>query len=802
MSSDHDRIAASVELLLRESPGLPASDAPADLTAALARIGRDLVELLGGSRQVENAAAILRGVVATWPVEMQPGDLLIISEAQRVVEATTAAATAAQAETPELSEDAALLGLALRDARWHPRSGDDVATCLHALAVELDRRGGSPRASEAAAILRSAVTAWPADRQPTAADLAKAAGFVVQRSIERLRAPAPPAADVDQPEQPKKGKKKKPAAKPPPAPPAELPSEDGAPPWDGLDVEQLRANWAITPQGVVPVEWDGRIGAPALKPNKRLGILPLWPVRMGRDVATGRGYLEVAWRTPGGARRSAWLTEDDVCDGKPLLKLPGGPIAGTRWLGASVYLAEARSAIRNPPSDVTSRLGWCGINGARRWVWPGVGAEADAQYIGDPLPAHGELAAWQVGLQHVLTLGVAGYTALVCAALSAASPWARLVCGRRSPVLGLYARSSSGKGSVMCWALAIWADGESLTLPASSSMKGLQDRATQFPDLPIFCDELQQVIDSSPYTGLSQAQEAVYFLANGQRRVTSSKTQEAVGGEARAGVGYYAAEAPILPGMNDGVQLRVVELGGDPCPDEATARCLRQAGQSTGVLAKPISDLVQARPVTEWVAELRASSEALKKAHAGLRAGDGDVLALVQRGLLALEATCGEEIPVEGVMTWLASTIAAQRVSAIDRETLCLQAVLDWLGNLDWVGCDSKDGGPAQLHYRTEIALQQHLVAWSSWGPPGAGGRPRTGLECDPTHRDLAAIFDRYGGERRVLPAWAQRGWIERQGPHCKVRKFQCGRVLRFTPETLQRHYGEHVPVPSTEEAL
>jgi uncharacterized protein (DUF927 family) len=80
-----------------------------------------------------------------------------------------------------------------------------------------------------------------------------------------------------------------------------------------------------------------------------------------------------------------------------------------------------------------------------------------------------------------------------------------------------------------------------LRLPASSTGKGLQDRAIQYPDLPIFLDELQQLAEQNPIV----ASDAVYFLANGQRRVTSSRAQTSVGGEARHGVGFYAAEAPV-----------------------------------------------------------------------------------------------------------------------------------------------------------------------------------------------------------------------------------------------------------------
>lgn len=587
-----------------------------------------------------------------------------------------------------------------------------------------------------------------------------------------------------------------PADGPPPEDPPPAGDGDDTPqgPFDGLDVDLLRSEnrWSIGVGGVAPIEWDGRREAYVVKVAKRLGSLPLWPARLGRDVATGRMHLEVGWITPAGETRHQWLTEEAVKHGLALLDLPEGPIAGGRWQRAAEWLTEARHAIRRQQADVTSRMGWCGINGSRRWVWPGTGEAAEAIYIGDPLPAHGTLDGWLDGLRHLLELPEQqAYTALVCVALSAAAPWARLINGKRNPVLGLLARSSSGKGSVMGWALALWCEAESLTLPASSSVKGLQDRAVQYPDLPIFCDEMQQLLDQGQF-GQAQASDAIYFLANGQRRVTSSKAQVSVGGEARHGVGFYAAEAPILPGLNAGVQYRVIELRGDPCPGPETARKLRQAAQHTGVLAEAISRRVQALSVTEWIETLRQSSHELARAHDGLEGGDGDVLALVQRGCDVLGQVCGLDLPTDSLVAWLAGQIAEQRSSRLDRETVCLQQVLDWLLNLNWTYDEALGGGMTTEEYRTEIALQGHLVAWSEWGErENDRTRRRQSLSCDPTHRELAQIFDRFGGERRVLPAWAARGWIERQGRNLKVRRRGFGRVVRFTRAALIEHVGE-----------
>lgn len=562
--------------------------------------------------------------------------------------------------------------------------------------------------------------------------------------------------------------------------------------FDGLDVAILRDRWAIGENGVIPMEWDGRAGATVGKVNKRLGNLPIWPCRVGRDVATGRSYMHIAWVTPDGETRRTWLPEEDVKAGDCLLKLAEGPIAGARFSAAAVWLTEARRAITNPMVEVTSRLGWCGVNGSRRWVWP-TGGDAGVRYIGSDLPSHGDLEGWKKGLNHVLGLGKPGYVALVAAALSAAAPWARLLSGQRNPTLGLQARSSSGKGSVLDWVLAIWCDASALTLPATSTAKGIQDRGIDVPDLPIFLDELQQLAESDP-RGLALS-NAMYYLGNGQQRVRATKAGGAEGGARRYGVGFYAAEAPVLAGRNEGVALRAVELTGDPCPDEATARILRAAGAHTGVLAVQISEAVRSRSVSDWATHLRERSGELAKAYAGLRAGDSDVLALVERGCGVLADCCDlDNYPTPEVLGWLAEQIAAQRKAQRDREAVCLREVLDLLLNLGWDMAERR-------------TLNQRPIAWRCEVDDQRGGTVRRceSYDCDPSHPALAQIFERAGGEDRVLAAWRDRGWIVTQPPRLRVRRRGAdgGYVVRFAAAGLvQAGYdvvpaGQRSPAPA-----
>lgn len=571
----------------------------------------------------------------------------------------------------------------------------------------------------------------------------------------------------------------------PPKPPAPGGAGDGpgkdpaSEAFGGLNRDLLARTWLIDGRGVCPVEFDARAEGFKPRPNKRVASLPIWPEQAGRDVATARTWWKLAWTTPAGETRRQWIAEEAMKVGIALVGLPDAPVAKRTCESAAQWLTEARSAVTAPAVEVVSRIGWCGINGARRWVWPGLGADAAVQFVGEALPSHGRLEGWKAGLEHVAELGRPGYIAVAVAALSAASPFSRLLNGQRNPVLGLQAGSSKGKGSVIDWALALWCESSALRLPASSTGKGVQDRAIQLPDLPIFLDELQQLVEQDPRV----ASDALYFLANGQRRVTSSKTQTSVGGESRHGVGFYAAEAPVLPGLNLGVHMRVVELTDAPCPDEATARILRAAGQHSGVLAAQIAALIQAKPVGEWTENLRTRAAALKAEFTALQAGDSDVLALLELGCVILERTCQMELPIPDLLVWLAGHIGGQRAAQVDREALCLQQVLAVVLNLPWVQVAETPSGAATIERKRSISLQQRPVAWRDWSADITEH-----LDVDPLHPALAPLFAAYGGEQRVLRAWADRGWIERgEGKNLKLRRHNAGRVVRFAAEVLKR---------------
>lgn len=567
--------------------------------------------------------------------------------------------------------------------------------------------------------------------------------------------------------------------------------DEGAGPYGGLDLEKLSTRWLIAGDGsIMPVEWVQSAEAFKPKPNRRITSLPIWPEQQGTDVASSATWWRIAWHSPDGRRREQWVHERDLKDGYALVELPDAPVTRRKAQDCAVWLTEARVAVIQPRTQVISRVGWSGVNGSRRWVWPGVGTEHGIQYIGDDLENHGDVDEWARGLRALVDLPEDdGYTALACVCLSAAAPWSR-IAGGRNPVIGLMCRSSSGKGSALDFALSLWSNADMLRLPASSTAKGIQDRATQVPDCPVFLDELQQLAEYS----MQQASDALYFLANGQRRTTSSKSQTAVGGERRFGVGFYAAEAPVLPGLNLGVHYRVLELDGMPCPDEATAKALQHATTHCGVMASLISEIVQQRQPTEWADHMRdlvaiyrpggSTASMHETIFSGMRGDDAGSLALVHHGAVVLSQATGIPIDHERLVVWLAQQVARQRRSTQDRESVCLESVLATVLNQQWIDERETPGGDIVEERKRSVKLQQRPLAWRSYGVDGA----TVGLDIDPDHPALAGIFREYGGTSRMLKQWGDRGWIAKQGKGWRVRRrngAHSGYVVRFTQSGL-----------------
>jgi len=388
------------------------------------------------------------------------------------------------------------------------------------------------------------------------------------------------------------------------------------------------------------------------------------------------------------------------------------------------------------------------------------------EYIGTPIPPAGALSTWSAGLALLLKRYPGTATALVCLGASVGAPISRLIA-KRNPVIGLVDDSSRGKGTVINYALSVWLPPELLTVPAGSSAKGLQDRAGAFPDCPFFADELQLLLDRDP----NAVQEVLYFAGNGQRRVTSSRTGEARGGERRYGVAFFAAERPVTPGLNLGVQYRTWELDGAPLPypDADLSEALQRATRSAGAVAKALGPIIRAAGRDALTVAALARVEALAKAHSGLAGDDAAGLAIVEWGLEQLAAVTGQAIPVAELLATVAARIVRMRASVVDRETMAWQALLDLVLNAVGEG--------------QELLISGQPVAWRNIDGQGN----LLALDINTTAPPVALMLSRYGSETSLLRTWGARGLIERGFDQWKVRHRGAGRVMRLSGKALKQ---------------
>lgn len=536
----------------------------------------------------------------------------------------------------------------------------------------------------------------------------------------------------------------------------------------GIKVDGRR--YVLAETGVYPVrQRDG-----AYKPDwsSPIATRPIHPAAHGFDLATRTPWIQLAWFNSKGETTTRWLPDAATNDRSLLLSLDDAPVSLGRINHLSDWLADAKAWVGKPSKTLSTRLGWVGGGADSRFVLPG---HPDVEYIGPELASAGSIDGWAAPLESVLAMSQAGFLALAVIGLSAAAPMVRLL-GKRNPVIGLVAESSQGKGTVINYALSIWGPPPALTVPAGSTVKGLQDRGINSPDLPLFADEVQQLLKMDP----RRVEDAIYYLGNGQRRVTSSKSQLAVGGERRYGVGFYAAEEPVTHALQLGAQYRVVELGGPPLATEAQAIEIQAATQANyGVVGRKIADRAyEDRELGPR--QIRASAEAIKGQYPGIKGEDSYTLALISYGLRELTEIAGEDLPASKVVEWLASTLDESRAQTIDRHTAAWRSMIEsvqglapgvHITNLDNLSLD----GDA-------VVQGGHFVAWRGHSAEHASG----GVEINPRAPMIEALLKPFGGGDACSRVWAARGWIERKGDELKCRRRQGGRILRVWRVTAE----------------
>jgi hypothetical protein len=491
---------------------------------------------------------------------------------------------------------------------------------------------------------------------------------------------------------------------------------------------------------------------------------------IGTDLATGRTWIKLAWFGSDGTLHEEWHQATILNNREGLQNLDDAPVSLGSVIGISSFLAYAKTAWVGTFASITSAIGWCGPAAEARFVMPG---DAVYEYIGPEVKTTGTVAGWANVLPDLLAMGAGAHIALAALGLSAASPLVRKM-NKRNPVLGLINLSSTGKGKVLEYALSIWGDPLTMTIPAGSTLKGTQDTGKHCPDFPLFVDEMQQLNKKDTQV----VEDSFYYYGNGQKRVTSSRSQTAKGGERRYGCTFYAAEDPIAVALQQGAQNRVIELQGKPLASSSMAnkvqRCTNYNQGAVGLeIAKLLND--------DWaihVAEVELFVQDVHSKFTNLKGDDAYAVGLIRQGLVMLSEVTGVPMPADDVAQWLIIVLGGQRLSSRDHAEDTLRAVLEAIFSMPW----TNGGTKADM-----LSDNEGFIAFRRSEACAAD----TPLEINPTHRKVVEILRLKGQSESIARIWAIRGWLRPQARNMKwirgAKKEGSGAYTwRFTVEALR----------------
>ena len=485
----------------------------------------------------------------------------------------------------------------------------------------------------------------------------------------------------------------------------------------------------------------------------------------------GQTHVKLAWKDPKGVTRSAWVSHAAMNERSTLMHLDGAPVSYGRFARLTDWLADAVGWVDEDERTVFTRPYWH----AGEFIQPGHGKY---EYIGPDMGAAGTVEGWAEGLKTLLTLGKAAYPALVAIGMSAISPAVKLL-GKRRPILLYSYPSTSGKGAVINYATSIWEYHDARMSPAGSTWRGVQDKATQVPDYPVFIDEAQQLLKKNPQI----LEDLLYFFGNGKSRVLSSPDQTVRGGDVRNGVAFFAAEENVLEARQGGSQNRVIAITEAPLPPNSpalAAKLERVTRENYGVVGRELATLINRN--TEGLIN-RVEDQATKERgrYPQLKGDDAINLVLMQHGLEYIREVTRIELPIREVLDWLAAQVSEQRISIIDRETACLKVLLQTVYSQQWAEKDNTGYTYGVNH----LVIQGEYVAFK-----GEGASKNCQLEVNPNARIVKQILKDHDFYNPA-PDWVRRGWLTSpSGKHVgwlkRHKGAHVGRVWRFTDAALE----------------
>ena len=523
----------------------------------------------------------------------------------------------------------------------------------------------------------------------------------------------------------------------------------------GLDLRGQA--YSLGDAGLARIKGAAKDGTPLIE---RVTTRPVWVDRTGTDLATGARLGLLKWADDQGATRERWVSLTDLSTDRALIgdgarerELDALPVAQGNARNVSQWLTDAAGWLIDGRRDaiLSSRTGWVQTPDGWRNVRPG---GDDIIFVGSASPPRGSAEAWAVGLDGLLALqGDRLWQALVVLGLCAAAPIVRFVSSTRNPVIGLTADSSSGKGALSEYALAMYGLPSEGTYQAmQSTPKGLEAKSLALQDRPLRIDDAQT--RGATRDELKTVEGWAYFLANGQSRHRAGKTGGSVGGELWHGVGIYLAEHGLADRFTQkGANLRVIELPHKPLENGEQAQILKRiAADNAGALADALYGAI-GDPEARGEA-VRERADSLRRTWGDSTRGDDlQVIALACVGLELLQEATGRRLSekCDELAAWFGRHIASIRKHTPDSSTQAWEALLGTLNGAVW-----EDDAPTD-----SITVVRRRKVWTMQGAIAAWREP-VYIDVNPHHPQIERLLEKYGGLRALTHAWAEAGLIKR----------------------------------------
>lgn len=523
----------------------------------------------------------------------------------------------------------------------------------------------------------------------------------------------------------------------------------------GLDLRGQA--YSLGDAGLARIKGAAKDGTPLIE---RVTTRPVWVDRTGTDLATGARLGLLKWADDQGAARERWVSLTDLSTDRALIgdgarerELDALPVAQGNARNVSQWLTDAAGWLIDGRRDaiLSSRTGWVQTPDGWRNVRPG---GDDIIFVGNASPPRGSAEAWAVGLDGLLGLqGDRLWQALVVLGLCAAAPIVRFVSSTRNPVIGLTADSSSGKGALSEYALAMYGPPSEGTYQAmQSTPKGLEAKSLALQDRPLRIDDAQT--RGATRDELKTVEGWVYFLANGQSRNRAGKAGGAIGGELWHGVGMYLAEHGLAERFaQKGANLRVIEFPHKPLENGAQAQALKRiAADNAGALAEALYVAI-GDPEARGQAVLERADAIRRTWGDSARGDDLQVIALACVGLELLQEATGRRLAekCDGLADWFGRHIARIRKHTPDSTTLAWEALLGTLNGAVWEP-DAPTDSITVVRRREVWTMQGAIAAW----------REPAYIDVNPHHPQIERLLEKHGGLRALTHAWNEAGLIKR----------------------------------------